>query len=130
MPPVSFSLLQRYPLPPCTRIVFLFPGAQLTEANCEIGRSGAVVVLKKKSRFATVESFSDQLCRHILSARPSSLGQISDLEVRRIGSTKTRMDPDKKQLLLFQDFLSDQSIIVAEAARRSFLRIEDFLLFG
>lgn len=102
----------------------------LAKRNYAIGRLGVVAILFKKSKYATVEAFSEQLCEHIAVAQPTTLGHLSDLDLKRLNRRgTTRIQHLQKDQLLIQNFAFDPTIIVAEAARRSFVRIDDFLLF-
>lgn len=101
-----------------------------TKKNYSIGTLGVVVVLSKKSKYATAEAFSEQLCKHIAMNQPRSLGKISEADIKKINKRGTvKIIHLQKNQLLLQNFAFDPTIIVAEAARRSFVKIEDFLLF-
>ncbi|ESO12886.1 hypothetical protein HELRODRAFT_159474 [Helobdella robusta] len=98
--------------------------------NYAIGKMGVVAVMTKKSKYATVEAFSEQLCKHIATTCPTSLGTISESDIKKINKKGTvKIVHLQKNQLLLQNFLFDPTIIVAEAARRSFVKIDDFLLF-
>jgi hypothetical protein len=93
-----------------------------------IGSAGVLTVMTKKNKYATVEAFSEQLCEHIIRTRPSGLGLFEgDRRAGRVSQCR-RVHPQRDQLLL-QTFTFDPTIIVAEAARRCFVTVDDFLLF-
>lgn len=103
------------------------------QGNCTIAKVGAMVTLKKMNKIAPAKEFSDQLCEHILTTKPSELGdKIKALEEQK---RKTQQPKGKVSLqvhrkdLLCQTFIFDPTINVAEAARRSFVDVEDFLLY-
>ena len=93
-----------------------------------IGSAGVVTVLTKKNKYATIEAFAEQLCEHIAQARPSELGSFDGDRRDGRASQVRRKHPTQNQLLL-QSFTADPTIVVAEAARRCFVNIDDFLLF-
>lgn len=102
-------------------------GTVLSRRNYAIGKVGVLAVLVKKSKFATVEAFSEQLCEHIAHKKPATLG--SFMGDRKAGRSSQRHAHLERDQLLLQSFMFDQTIIVAEAARRCFVGIEDFLYF-
>lgn len=75
------------------------------------------MVLRKKNKYAPAEEFSDQLCQHIVIARPRLLGN-------EHGATK---DAPPHRHLLKQRFAYDATVTAAEAARRCFIEIQDFI---
>ena len=98
--------------------------------NYAIGRVGVVAVLTKKSKYATVEAFSEQLCEHIASTRPATLGTMRGANTKLMNkSVMSHLQHLQRDQLLLQTFHFDPTIVVAEAARRSFVKIDGFLLF-
>ena len=95
-----------------------------------IGKIGVMVMLQKKNKYATVEAFSEQLCQHIATTKPSSLGSFSEADAKKMKANDLpQLERFQRDQLLPQKFISDPTIVVAEAARRSFVTVEDFLLF-
>lgn len=117
-------------LSPSINLTLFLIDVVLAKRNYAIGKLGVVAILFKKSKYATVEAFSEQLCEHIALEQPTTLGHLSDLDLKRLNRRgTTRIQHLQKDQLLIQNFTFDPTIIVAEAARRSFVRIDDFLLF-
>lgn len=105
-------------------------GTVVAKRNYAIGKVGVVAVLQKKSKFATVEAFSEQLCEHIARTKPANLGTMrgnNTKNMTRRGMSK--LQEQQRNQLLLQNFIFDPTIVVAEAARRSFVKIDGFLLF-
>ena len=103
------------------------------EGNCTIAKIGCLVELRKSSKFAPAREFADQLCEHIYAKKPKRLGSKSQaLEYQKLktqfrnSSTKVRVP---KGELLSQTFIFDQTMNVAEAARRCFVEVVDFVLY-
>jgi translation elongation factor EF-Ts len=105
-------------------------GTVVAKRNYAIGKVGVVAVLTKKSKFATVEAFSEQLCEHIASTRPANLGTVRGANTKNMSkSAMAKLQAAQRDQLLLQNFIFDPTIMVAEAARRSFVKIDGFLLF-
>jgi len=101
------------------------------EGCATVGKSAVVLSLVKLNKIAPVREFSDQLCHHIAAIKPESMGH----------PARAKPDPaPNRQVsshvagggrhLLAQHFLYDPTITVTEAARRSFVQVKDFVLYG
>jgi len=120
----------RFQPPDGTYLGTFVQGTVIAKRNYAIGKVGVLAVLTKKSKFATVEAFSEQLCEHIASTRPSNLGTMRGNNTKNMAkSAMAKMQDQQRDQLLLQNFIFDPTIVVAEAARRSFVKIDGFLLF-
>ena len=104
------------------------------EGTCTIAKVGALVELRKCSKYAPAREFADQLCEHIYATKPTKLGSRQKaLELQKLKtnfrdglSPRVRVPHNE---LLSQTFIFDPTINIAEAARRSFVEVLDFVLF-
>lgn len=90
-------------------------GTIKSELRCTLGTSGVLVVLHKTNRLAPAVDFSRQICEHILKLRPHVLG---------VQKSLNRIEPSG--CLLGQKFLRDNTISIADAARRCMVQIAEF----
>jgi translation elongation factor EF-Ts len=99
--------------------------------SCTLARIGAMVTLKKINKIAPAREFCDQLCEHILATKPSSLGDRTvALEQQKLKTNQRDAGlPIHHHELLCQTYIFDPTINVAEAARRSFVEVKEFVLF-
>ena len=105
-----------------------------TQGRCTVARVCALVELHKTSKFAPAKEFADQLCEHIYTKKPTRIGSKQRaLELQKLKTNfrddvtqRLRVDPLE---LLSQTYIFDPTINVAEAARRSFVEICDFVLY-
>lgn len=107
-----------------------------TEGRCTIARSATVVTLHKTSKFAPVEEFAKQVGEQIIRHRPRLLGnkeralELQKQKAAQGGATQGSSQAGQQpQELLYQTYINDGTINVAEAARRSFVDISHFLIW-
>ena len=80
-----------------------------------------MVILRKTHKLAPVVEISEQLCQHIVAARPDRVG-VAPLDPKK---REGRLAND----LVSQTFLYDHTTTVGEACRRSLVQVVDFVLF-
>ena len=91
-----------------------------------VAKNGVIVVLRKLNKFACCKEFSDQLCLHVLAARPEHVGKG---ELSAVSERTSRKRPPNPKSLLTQRFYCDQTCNVYEAGKRSFVEVADFVLY-
>ena len=101
-----------------------------SKGSATVGKSAVIVCLHRLNRIAPAREFSDQLCHHIVSNRPEGLGKPTIPQPERVTRKEKGISNPRTRLLLGQHFLYDPTITVTEAARRSFLEVKDFVLYG
>ncbi|CAD5125078.1 DgyrCDS13319 [Dimorphilus gyrociliatus] len=94
-------------------------GTIKSELKCTIGTSGVLVVLHKTNRLAPAAEFCQQICEHILKLKPKTLG---------VQKSISRIEP--AGCLLAQKFLRDNTINIADAARRCMVQIAEFVFWA
>ena len=102
-----------------------------TRGGCTLGKTGVVICVRKKNKYAPVDAFCEQLCEHIAVTRPRWVGKLdlSKLNKRNPAHVQSLAELSQRGFLLPQTFLFDPTITVAEAAKRSFVEIIDFVYY-
>jgi hypothetical protein len=102
-----------------------------TRGSCTLGKTGVVICVRKKNKYAPVDAFCEQLCEHIAIHKPRWVGKIdlSKLSKKNQHHLDHLAEQGKKGFLLPQTFQFDPTITVAEAAKRSFVELLDFVHF-
>ncbi|ELU14299.1 hypothetical protein CAPTEDRAFT_228572 [Capitella teleta] len=102
-----------------------------TRGGCTLGKTGVVICLRKRNKYAPVDAFCEQLCEHIAIHKPRWVGKVDLSKVNKQNQQhlKALSDLAHKGFLLPQTFQFDPTINVAEAAKRSFVELLDFVHF-
>lgn len=94
-----------------------------------IGEMGIILLLRAANKFAPVEEFSKQLCHHISSTKPQTIGTFKPRNAKQKLGLE-RSNSIMPHQLIQQMFTMDNSMTVGEAATKSFVEVVDFVMFG
>ena len=109
-------------------LLFILYILEHSKSGCVLGKQGVIVLLRENHRFSATQEFSKQLCDHITTMKPQSLGEFRARNAKEKLGLQRRNSVVPNQLMQ-QMFICDTSMTVGEAAKRSLVEVLDFVMF-